>query len=284
MRLATLSPAAASTSPAPYTRGGVASPLPDPDSVSAAARILARARSVLFVTGAGISADSGLPTYRGVGGLYEGDFTEEGLPIEVLLSGEMLRRRPATTWKYLGAIERACRGARPNRAHEAIVALERERPRVVVATQNVDGLHRAAGSRNVIELHGDVHELRCTRCAYGTRVPDYSGLVLPPRCPACSGLVRPAVVLFGELLPEEAIARLHEELERGFDAVLSIGTTSAFPYVAAPVLMARRWGARTVEVNPGETEVSDAVDVRLRCGAAAAMDAVLAAMAAGNLG
>lgn len=258
-------------------------PVPDPAAVEAAARILARARSILFVTGAGISADSGLPTYRGVGGLYEADATEEGLPIEVLLSGETLARRPEWTWKYLGAIERACRGARPNRAHAAIATLERERPRVVVLTQNVDGLHRAAGSTNVIEIHGDVHELSCTRCPWRERVRDYEGLELPPRCPRCSALVRPAVVLFGEMLPRAALERLDEELRTGFDAVFSIGTTSVFPYIAAPVLMARSRGAATVEVNPGDTEVSDVVDVRLRCGAAAAMDAILADASRGIL-
>ena len=256
----------------------MAAPPPDPAAVAAAARILREARSVLFVTGAGISADSGLPTYRGVGGLYDAGETEEGLPIEVLLSGETLARRPEWTWKYLGAIERACRGASPNAAHESIAALERERARVVVLTQNVDGLHRAAGSRDVIEIHGDVHELSCTRCAWERRVRDYDGLEIPPRCPLCSALVRPAVVLFGELLPHAAVKGLEEELRRGFDAVFSIGTTSVFPYVAAPVLMARGRGAGTVEVNPGETAVSHAVDVRLRCGAAEAMKAVVAAM------
>lgn len=255
----------------------------DPAAVAAAARILSRARSILFVTGAGISADSGLPTYRGIGGLYEAETTEEGLPIEVLLSGETFARRPEWTWKYLGAIELACRGARPNLAHEAIAALGRERPRVVVLTQNVDGLHRAAGSPDVIEIHGDVHELRCTCCEWGTRVPDYEGLEIPPRCPRCAALVRPAVVLFGEMLPLEAVSRLEEELRRGFDAVFSIGTTSVFPYVAAPVLMARGWGAETVEVNPGRTGISDVVDVRLRCSAASAMGAVLAALRSGDI-
>ena len=259
-------------------------PAPDPDAVAAAARILDAAGSVLFVTGAGISADSGLPTYRGVGGLYEADATEEGLPIEVLLSGETFARRPERTWKYLGAIERACRGARPNGAHLAIARLEREKPRVVVLTQNVDGLHRAAGSREVIEIHGDVHDLACTRCAWGTRVADYEGLLVPPLCPSCSAPVRPAVVLFGEMLPPSAVSRLEEELRLGFDAVFSIGTTSVFPYVAAPVLLARSRGGRTVEVNPGDTEVSHAVDVRLRCGAADAMAAVLAAVRGGRVG
>lgn len=247
---------------------------PDPREVAAAASILAAARSVLFVTGAGVSADSGLPTYRGVGGLYEAADPDEGLPIEVLLSGETFARSPGKTWKYLGAIERACRGARPNRAHEAIAALEATGRRVTVLTQNVDGLHRAAGSTDVIEIHGDLHDLRCTRCRWAERVDDYSALELPPRCPRCSALVRPEVVLFGEMLPAAAVARLEAALRRGFDAVFSVGTTSVFPYVAAPVLLARSWGGRAVEVNPGETAVSDVVDVRLRCGAAAALGAL----------
>lgn len=253
-----------------------ASPSPSPEEVAAATSILAAAQSVLFVTGAGISADSGLPTYRGVGGLYEAEDPDEGLPIEALLSGETFARSPGKTWKYLGAIERACRGARPNRAHEAIAALEATGRRVAVLTQNVDGLHRAAGSTDVIEIHGDLHDLRCTRCAWADHVDDYSALELPPRCPRCSAVVRPEVVLFGEMLPAAAVERLEDALRRGFDAVFSVGTTSVFPYVAAPVLLARSWGAKAVEVNPGDTAVSDVVDVRLRCGAAAALGAVAA--------
>ena len=113
--------------------------------IDAAAELLAPAQHILFVTGAGISADSGLPTYRGVGGLYDDADTEDGLPIEVCLSGSMFRRDPARTWKYIREIERACRGARPNPAHELIAELERERERVWVLTQNVDGLHVAGG-------------------------------------------------------------------------------------------------------------------------------------------
>ena len=156
--------------------------------------------------------------------------------------------------------------------------LEATGRRVTVLTQNVDGLHRAAGSTDVIEIHGDLHDLRCTRCAWAERVGDYSALELPPRCPRCSALVRPEVVLFGERLPAAAVGRLEAALRRGFDAVFSVGTTSVFPYVAAPVLLARSWGGRAVEVNPGETAVSGVADVRLRCGAAAALGAVAAAI------
>jgi NAD-dependent deacetylase len=248
------------------------------ESLERAAEVLDRARSVLFITGAGISADSGLPTYRGVAGLYEDKHTDDGVPIEVALSGGMFLRRPELCWKHIARIEEACRGARPNVAHHAIAALERERARVVVLTQNVDGLRRAAGTRSLIEIHGRVHVLYCTRCGARREVRDFAGLAIPPACAACGGLERPDVVLFDEYLPHGALRQLEDELERGFEAVFSVGTTSVFPYIAGPVLEARRRGIPTVEVNPGDSSVSSAVDVRLRMGAAAALGALAAAI------
>lgn len=241
-------------------------------------RQLSGCRSVLFVTGAGISADSGLPTYRGIGGLYEQESTDDGVPIEVALSGEMFRRDPKLTWKYIHQIEAACRDALPNRAHELIALLERKMDRVWTLTQNVDGLHRAAGSQHIIDIHGDVHHLVCTRCGHRWRVDNYAGISIPPSCPECAALVRPEVVLFGEMLPMDRVQLLQQQLTWGFDAVFTIGTTSVFPYIAEPVLDARRRGALTVEINPGQSEVSHVVDYRLRLGAADAMDAVVAAM------
>jgi NAD-dependent deacetylase len=227
---------------------------------------------VLFITGAGMSADSGLPTYRGIGGLYDRELTEEGVSIEVALSGQMMRARPELCWKYIAQIEAACRGARPNRGHEVIAALEERRGGSCVLTQNVDGFHRAAGSRNVIDIHGDVHTLICTACDWRDRVADYAALAIPPRCPSCDRLVRPEVVLFGEMLPGGAVAALERELATGFDLVMTIGTTSVFPYIAMPVIAAARSGVPTVEINPGDSEVSDLVDVRFRAGAARVLD------------
>ncbi len=249
------------------------------DSIDAAVldrvtQAFARARSVLFITGAGISADSGLPTYRGIGGLYEEATTEEGFAIEDALSGDMLRDRPEVCWKYIHQIERACRGATWNRAHEVIAQMQARYERAWVLTQNVDGFHRSAGSSQLIEIHGDVHRLTCTRCAYRTQVADYAALSIPPRCPDCNAIVRPEVVLFGEMLPRAAIATLQRELERGFDLVVSIGTTSAFPYIAAPVELTRRTGRDTVEINPGTTDVSHLVAHRMRSRAALALDAI----------
>lgn len=241
-------------------------------------RRLRNSRSVLFITGAGVSAESGLPTYRGIGGLYEQAETADGIPIEAALSGAMFRRDPALTWKYIHQIESSCRHVGPNRAHEVIAALERRFGRVWTLTQNVDGLHHAAGSAQVIDIHGDVHCLVCTRCGHRWRVTSYSGLEIPPACPECGSLVRPEVVLFGEMLPPDRTRVLQEQLARGFDAVFSIGTTSVFPYIAEPVIDARRRGALTVEINPGTSEVSHIVDYRLRTSATAAMDALVQAL------
>lgn len=227
--------------------------------------------SVLFVTGAGMSADSGLPTYRGIGGLYDDADTEEGMPIEVALSGPMLATRPEVTWRHILQIEEACRGAKPNAGHTAIAELQSRFANAMVLTQNVDGLHQAAGTRDVIDIHGDVHELYCTSepCDWSERVVDYQALSGPvPRCPRCGAVVRPDVVLFGEMLSADKIERLLAAQRRGFDAVFSVGTTSVFPYIAGPVVMTARAGRMTVEINPGTSEVSHLVQHRIQAGAA----------------
>jgi NAD-dependent deacetylase len=248
-----------------------------PDDLQTIDRIvdhLIRAHSILFVTGAGMSADSGLPTYRGVGGLYNQEDTEEGLPIEELLSGEMFRDRPAWTWKYLRQVEAACRGAQFNRGHAVIAEMEQHFPRTWVLTQNVDGLHRAAGARNVIAIHGELHQVRCTGCPWRETVTDYAHLPELPRCAGCSAVLRPDVVLFGEALPEAGLRELKYQLREGFDIVFSIGTTSVFPYIMYPVELAQQRGKPTVEINPGTTGVSDIVRYRLAHGAASALDAI----------
>ena len=249
-----------------------------PDAVIALAELLSDDPATLFVTGAGISADSGLPTYRGVGGLYEDAGTDDGVSIEEALSGPMFRRDPGLTWRHIRQIEEACRGAEPNRAHRVIAALQGRLERVVVLTQNVDGLHARAGSRDRIAIHGTVHDLYCTRCSWAETVPDYAALPPLPTCPQCESVVRPDVVLFGEMLPPAAIARLEAELTRGFDLVVSVGTSSLFPYIAAPVFLTDQRGGATFEINPGTTEISHVVTHRIRAGAAAALGALAEAM------
>lgn len=251
---------------------------PDPELDAVLDKVageLGRARRVLFITGAGISADSGLPTYRGVGGLYNGTATDDGLAIEEALSGEVFSARPDITWKYLAQIERNCRGAKPNAAHQAIARLDERLAGVVVFTQNIDGFHCRAGSRNVIEIHGNLHRLACTRCAWRTTVDSLEGWPMPPVCPACRHVVRPEVVLFGEALPREAMQRFLGELDAGFDLVFSIGTSGVFPYIAEPVVWAAGSGIPTVEINPDRTALSDLVEHRLALGAARAMSLLI---------
>ena len=241
------------------------------------ARISDRLRvsdSALFITGAGLSADSGLPTYRGVGGLYNVDDTEEGLPIEELLSGEMLRSEPEVTWKYLAQIARACQDTTFNRGHQLIAQFEYALPRAWVLTQNVDGFHRAAGSTNVLDIHGDMHDLSCTDCSWREWIDDFDELSIPPECPDCGGLVRPQVVLFGEMLPFDKVDRLHAELSEGFDVIFAIGTTALFSYISEPVLAASEGDTLTVEINPDVTELTDVVDIALPINAAEALEAI----------
>ena len=235
--------------------------------------LLRSARRLLFITGAGLSADSGLPTYRGRDGLYRADLTTpQGSTIEEALSGPMLASRPEVTWHYLLELERSTRGAVPNRGHRVIAEMESYFDAVWTLTQNVDGLHSRAGSRDVLDVHGDLHDLRCTQCDYHVMVPDYAGLALPPLCPRCQGNLRPAVVLFGEEVPEEKLARLWYEFAVGFDVVFSVGTSSLFEYIAAPVELARAAGIATVEINPETTAVTSEVKVKISGGAASVLD------------
>jgi NAD-dependent deacetylase len=241
--------------------------------------LLKKSKSVLFITGAGISADSGLPTYRGIGGLYNGSLTEEGITIETALAGETLERSPQITWKYLAQIENNCRKASFNSGHAVIAKMQDIFERVWVLTQNIDGFHHAAGSRNVIDIHGDMHELFCARCGWKARVKDYSQIQIPPSCPRCSGAVRPQVVFFGEMLPMDKLQLLDRELEKGFDIYFSIGTTSVFPYIQQPMLDAKRMGRPAIEINPYDSKISDEVDIRIRMRSAEALSAIFTELA-----
>ncbi|MBX3422593.1 MAG: NAD-dependent protein deacylase [Pirellulaceae bacterium] len=247
----------------------------DQETVSAIVQALRLAKSVLFITGAGVSAESGIPTYRGIGGLYNVGPTAEGYAIEEILSSMMLRDNPALCWKYLAQIGLAVQAAKHNRAHEIMAEMEDHFERLWVLTQNIDGFHRSAGSKNLVEVHGNMHFLSCTRCDYKTRLDRIDHVSLPPRCPRCKAIVRPDVVLFGELIADTGIDRLQAEQQQyGFDVVFSVGTTSVFPYIQAPIFLASAAGKTTVEINPSETEVSDIVRFRLKTGAVEALSAI----------
>lgn len=235
-------------------------------AIKRVAEQLKQAERILLITGAGLSADSGLPTYRGLGGLYNGQ-TAEGLPIETALSGPMLQRDPALCWKYLAELGKACLGAQANAGHYAIAELQRRKPHCWLLTQNIDGYHRAAGSpmERVIEIHGELAPLYCQSCgAVDAELAAHLQRPLPPKCQQCAGVLRPPVVLFGEMLPERAIASLYAELGKGFDVVISVGTSASFPYIVEPLLRTRRAGGFTADINPQRSDLSNRVDVHLQ--------------------
>src|SRR5262245_55464841 len=215
--------------------------------LDAVAVLLTQARSALFVTGPGLSAGSGLPHYRGLPGLRR-VVKEDGRLFEAALSIDTLQRRPKTTWKLLLDMDREVRAVEPNHGHRVLVALERELTRATVMTVNVDRLHQRAGSRSVIEMHGALHDLLCSRCEISTRHEGFDQLDIPPACATCGGVLRPDMPLFGEPLPADPFTRLQAELDDGFDIVLAVGVSSMFPYLARPLLVAKSEGIPTVEI------------------------------------
>ena len=236
------------------------------DALVRARGLLERAGRVLFITGAGLSADSGLPTYRGLGGLYNG-LTEEGIPIEAALSGSMLHQRPELCWRYLAQLGRACAAAVPNAGHQAIAAFGIRHPSSWVLTQNIDGFHRQAGfpPERLIEIHGQLEPLVCMSCAQAVAaVQGYLTGPLPPRCPGCGGILRPPVVLFEEALPVAEVQRLQGAVEEGFDLVIAVGTTAAFSYIQAPIGRTLALGGDLIEINPDRSSLSGLATVQIK--------------------
>ena len=204
---------------------------------------------VAVLTGAGVSAESGVPTFRGEGGLWRNFRSEQ------LATPEAFRRDPALVWEWYNWRRGLIGGCAPNAAHEMLAQMEAAIPDFTLITQNVDGLHQLAGSRNVLELHGNIWRTRCTGCGQLTKDRRMPLPELPPRCPECGALLRPDVVWFGESLPLEV-------LERAWAAaadcrlMLVVGTSAVVQPAASLPLVAQRNGARLVEVNPAETPLS----------------------------
>lgn len=224
-------------------------------SLEAARNQVRAARSISVLTGAGVSAESGIPTFRSNGGFWR------NLRFEDLATPAGFARDPKFVWEWYEERRRGIAAAQPNPAHLAIAELERRAPEFTLITQNVDGLHHAAGSKNVIRLHGDIWLLRCTKCDYEEENRNPL-LNLPPRC-ECGALLRPGVVWFGEMLPEGAIERATAAVLRS-DVFLVIGTSAQVFPAAGLVPLAVRKGATVIEVNPEETDFSEQVTFALR--------------------
>ncbi|HEY6140490.1 MAG TPA: NAD-dependent deacylase [Thermoanaerobaculia bacterium] len=232
------------------------------EEAAAAIRAL-RPRNAVVFTGAGVSADSGIPTFRGEGGLWRNFRAED------LATPEAFARDPALVWEWYEWRRGLIRAAQPNAAHRAIVALTA----AVVVTQNVDDLHARAGSAGVVELHGNLFRARCVREHRVFPAPD-AFEAIPPRC-QCGALLRPDVVWFGEMLPEAAVARAAAVI-RAADLLLIIGTSGIVYPAAGFVALC---GGMTIEINPQASALSSRCTYAVAETAAAAtpplVDAIL---------
>jgi NAD-dependent deacetylase len=216
---------------------------------------------VVVLTGAGVSAESGVPTFRGAGGLWRNFQPQE------LATPEAFRRDPALVWEWYDWRRGLLISCAPNAAHETLAKMEAALPDLTLITQNVDGLHQAAGSRNVLELHGNIWRARCTGCERTTEDRRAPLPEIPPHCSKCGALLRPDVVWFGESLPPEVLEAAWAAAAR-CRLMLVIGTSAVVQPAASLPLVALRNGARLVEVNPNETPLS-AHAHEILCGPAA---------------
>ena len=229
------------------------------------------ARQVVALTGAGISAESGVPTFRDArSGLWAKFKPEE------LATPEAFRRNPKIVWEWYAWRRQLVARVEPNAGHRALVEWERRVPHFTLITQNVDGLHQRAGSRDVIELHGNLARTRCFEEDVLVDRWEDTGEI-PPRCPRCGGWLRPDVVWFNEMLPPEAIERALEA-SRACDVFLSIGTSALVHPAASLPFEASACGATVVEVNPDDTPLTAHVHFRLRGPAGVMLPTLLTAL------
>ncbi len=217
---------------------------------------LKTASSIVALTGAGISAESGVPTFRGAGGLWE------HYRLEDLATPEGFARNPKLVWEWYAWRRGLIAEAKPNPGHLALAEIERRSRRFTLVTQNVDGLHDRAGSRNILKVHGDLWIVRCLACGREGRDDRVEFPELPPRC-SCGGLLRPAVVWFGELLPA-AVWQAAEQACVEADLMLVVGTSAVVYPAAGLVPLAKTAGARLIEVNVEDTPLSAFIDCTLR--------------------
>jgi NAD-dependent deacetylase len=234
---------------------------------------LAQARRVAVLTGAGISAESGIPTFRdALTGLWANYDPQE------LATPEGFARNPKMVWEWYAARRASIVGVRPNPGHDALARLERRFATFTLVTQNIDSLHQRAGSREVVELHGNITRVKCS--LEQRVVSDFAEGESPPRCP-CGAYLRPDVVWFGEMLPADALARAEDAAEH-CDVFLSIGT-SAQVYPAAELpLRALSAGATVVEINPERTALTRHVQFALQGPAGEVLPRLLDRLAAAS--
>ena len=232
-------------------------------------RLCSRSARLVAFTGAGISAESGIPTYRGAGGVWH-----KYDPAKYADIGQFLED-PSYYWNFFKDVRYpALRRAEPNAAHRALARLEERGTLRAVITQNIDGLHQAAGSRRVLELHGNTTRIRCMNCGvtYGMdEVYTQIGTRLPPLCSACDGPLKPDVVFFGEALPGDVLEEAAAE-SRGCDLLLVVGSSLVVHPAASLPVMAKDGGARLVIVNRDPTPLDPLADLVIHAAASEVLE------------
>jgi NAD-dependent deacetylase len=225
-------------------------------AMDAARKWVQACRSLCVLSGAGVSAESGVPTFRGPEGLWR---LRDPMS---LATPEAFAEDPKEVWEWYQWRRQRIRDCAPNPGHAALAAVEAAKPDFLLITQNVDGLHRAAGSRRVAEIHGNIWVVRCVGCG-AQRYEQGDFTALPPRCEGCGGLLRPGVVWFGEMLPREASEAATNMLSR-CEVLIVAGTSAVVAPASGFAAVAKRHGARVIEVNPEETPVSAICDATFR--------------------
>ncbi len=222
------------------------------------------ASRVAVLTGAGISAESGIPTFRDAQTGLWAQYNPEDLA-----SPEAYAANAKLVWDWYAWRFEICINANPNPAHEKLAALEHRTPEFLLVTQNVDGLHARAGSERLVELHGNILKARCENCS--SRFKLEHGFEIPPKCPSCSSRARPNVVWFGEQLPRRELERAQNAFQT-CEIALVIGTSGVVEPAASLGRMAKNRGAFLIELNPLETPLSSFADVSIRAGAVAGLE------------
>jgi NAD-dependent deacetylase len=212
---------------------------------------------VAVLTGAGVSAESGIPTFRGAGGLWQNHRAAD------LATPQAFHENPKLVWEFYNWRRETVTGCKPNAAHKTIAEMERALPDFTLITQNVDGLHQQAGNRKMLTLHGDLWRVRCTECGYQGDNHEVPLAQIPPRCPRCTGLLRPGVVWFGESLSSDVLEAAWAASSQA-RLMLVVGTSALVQPAASLPLLAKQNGARLVEINPEDTPLSQYADETLR--------------------
>ncbi|MCS7025740.1 MAG: NAD-dependent deacylase [Bryobacteraceae bacterium] len=217
---------------------------------------LSQANHVAVLTGAGISAESGIPTFRGPDSRWRGCLPEQ------LASPEAFKHNPRLVWEWYDWRRGLIAGSAPNPGHYALAALEAQLSDFTLITQNVDGLHARAGSQQILCLHGDIWTLACTACGWSGRNESPQIRPLPPSC-TCGAILRPGVVWFGESLPSDVWSQALQAAQRA-EVFLVVGTSAVVMPAASLASLAQQHGAKVIEVNNQATRLSSQVDVVLR--------------------